>query len=81
MTKSLQVKEFWTTDLALSSALLCLGHRLNHIEKASPKASFVFQESVQLGRDVSTFWAGDLRVEPKQYFNCLKEIKSRLYGN
>lgn len=82
MSKSLRLNEtFSSTDLALSSALLCVGHRILRIDKDSPKSSFIFDRTGELERDVDIYWDGKLQVEAKRYFSCLKEIKSRLYGN
>lgn len=82
MNQKLQSQKiFSTTDLALCSALLCLGFRLKEIDKSAPRAFFLFERTIELERDSAMFWAGDLQVDPKRYFACLKEIKSRLYGN
>ena len=80
MNQILTDKDFSTTDLALSTALLCFGHKLKRIDKTSPRAFFIFIRTAHLERDAERFWAGELQIEPKQFFNCQKEIKSRLYG-
>jgi hypothetical protein len=71
---------FSTSDLSLASALLSLGYRLEVVEKQYPKSLFLFQRTKYLDEAVQGFWSGELRIEPKSYFNCLKEIKSRLYA-
>ena len=73
-------KPFSTSDLALSSALLCLGYQLREIQKTTPRAFFLFERTSELEGVAEMYWAGDLQVDPKKYFNCLKEIKTRLYG-
>lgn len=72
---------FLTSDLSLSSALLCKGFTLESVKKLQPKSQFLFYKSEKLDETIKDFWAGKLAVEPKSYFNCLKEIKSRLYQN
>ena len=71
---------FRTSDLPLSSALLCLGFCLETVEKEYPKSTFIFKRSEALDEAVQSFWASSLRLEPKAYFNCVKEVKSRLYS-
>ena len=71
---------FRTSDLPLSSALLCLGFCLDSVEKSYPKSMFIFKRSDELDEAIQSFWASTLRLEPKAYFNCVKEVKSRLYS-
>ena len=81
MTKSLTENDFFrTTDLPLASALLYFGYHLDSLEKGSPKATFIFLREEGLDKTVEAFWAGELLIEPKAFFNCQKEIKSRLYN-
>lgn len=70
---------FETSDLSLASALLFFGFKLESLERSNPKASFIFQRTEYLDETIQGFWAGELKVEPKAFFNCIKEIKSRLY--
>lgn len=72
---------FTTSELSLASVLVCLGYKLSLIEKHSPKSSFIFERTEYLDETVQGFWSGELRVEPKSFFNCIKEVKSRLYQN
>lgn len=81
MTNKLTNNDFFSsTDLCLGSTLLCLGYRLEAIEKNSPKSTFIFERNEGLDRAIQAFWAGEIRVDPKAFFNCLKEIKARLYS-
>ena len=70
---------FITSDLCLSAVLLCLGFRIEEIEKNQPKSSFLFKRMKGIDEAIRGFWAGELKLEPKSFFNCIKEIKSRLY--
>lgn len=72
---------FETAELSLASTLICLGFKLDYVEKKDPKSLFVFRREEQLDLAIQGFWAGELRVEPKAFFNCIKEVKSRLYDN
>lgn len=71
---------FSTSDLCLSACLLCLGFKLDTIEKSQPKSTFIFLRTEGLDKVIQAFWGGEVRVEPKAFFNCLKELKSRLYS-
>ena len=70
---------FVTSDMCLGAVLLCLGFTIERIERNRPKSSFLFKRVKGIDEAIQGFWAGKLNVEPKSFFNCIKEIKSRLY--
>ncbi len=71
---------YQTADLALASVIF-LFWPLKAINKQNPrKAQFLFKRSEELDRTVEQFWRGELKVEPQAYFNALRIIKARLYG-
>ena len=74
-------KDFYrTADLALASAIF-LFYPLETLDKQNPrKAQFLFRHSEGLNQIVEQFWKGELKVEPQAYFNALRIIKARLYG-
>ena len=74
-------KDFYrTADLALASAIF-LFYPLETLDKQNPrKAQFLFRQSEGLNQIVEQFWKGELKVEPQAYFNALRIIKARLYG-
>lgn len=69
-----------TTNLALATTL-SLWLPLEGIDKSSgsQRANFLFAKSNQLEKLITSFWKGDLRVEPQSFFNKLKAVKTRLY--
>lgn len=72
---------FWrTSDLSLSAVAL-LHRPLEAIEKRPDqrKAEFIFVHDAELDALVESYWHGDVRVEPRQYFAALRELKARLY--
>lgn len=69
-----------SSDLALVAALCTLGHKLNAIDKNNKKVFFSFERTTDLETDVSKFWNHELNIDPLRYFNCLKEIKTRIYS-
>jgi len=82
MTKEiLKEKDFYrTADLALATAVF-LFYPLEAIDKQNPrKAQFLFKRESQLDELIESYWRGELKVEPQAYFNALRIIKARLYG-
>ncbi len=72
---------FETSDLPLVAALLSHGAKIEFLERnGGPRVSFYFRRERALDKLVEAFWAHSLTVEPLQYFNALKEAKTRLYG-
>lgn len=72
---------FASTDMCLCGVLLYSGFRLESIDKHDPaKAVFYWEREKGLDETIQAFWAGETRTEPKRFFNCIKEIKSRLYA-
>jgi len=80
-TKTLNEKNFYrTADLALA-AVIFLFYPLEAIDKQNPrKAQFLFKRNSELDELIESYWRGELKVEPQAYFNALRVIKARLYG-
>lgn len=72
-------ENYITNDLALAATLHCLGFPLLKVTKDRPRADFLFDQNAQLIETVTKYWAGKLVVEPKNYFQTIKDIKTRLY--
>ena len=72
---------FVSSDLALA-AVVSIYFTIVIIDKENPrKAQFVFNRSKNLSDLVDKYWKKELLVEPRQYFDQLKALKARLYGN
>lgn len=71
-----------TADLALAGAAF-LFYRLEAIDRPpnSQKAFFLFKREDGLDKLIESYWRGEMKVEPQAYFNALRVIKARLYGN
>jgi len=68
-----------TNDLGLAT-VLSMFFTLDCVDKTNPqKATFLFKREKALEETVEAFWRRELKVEPQQYFQQLKMIKSRLY--
>jgi len=71
---------YQTADMSLAAALY-LFYPLEAIDKQNPrKAVFCFKRDDTLDEIVENFWRGALKIDPQLYFNALRAMKSRLYG-
>ena len=72
---------FRTSDMALAT-VISLFHAVEEVDRQNPRrAEFMFRQSAGLNRLVEDYWKGVLRIEPQQFFNQLRLIKARLYGD
>jgi hypothetical protein len=73
---------FGTTDLHLAASLKTMGYKIYAVEKDSsvypPRGEFLFKDSPSLRNDVSMFYCGELRLEPRKLFSEIKDIKFNL---
>jgi len=73
---------FTTYDLGCSTALLCADFELLTIEKTDPrKALFVFRKQGGIEETANKYFANKLEVRARSYFDNLKALKNKLYGN
>jgi hypothetical protein len=71
---------YQTADLALAAAIF-LFYPLETIDKQnSRKALFIFERKDGLDELVERYWRGELVADLQAYFNALRVIKARLYG-
>jgi hypothetical protein len=71
---------FITYDLALTCALLTQGHLMRGMDSNdNVKTGFEFTDDDILRNDIKRYWNDQLRVNPRTYFNMLKDLKSRIY--
>ena len=71
-----------TSDLALAAAI-SIWYPLEVVDRTQNlhKAVFLFKRDEQLDKFVESYWHGEIKINPIQYFNALKTIKARLYEN
>ena len=82
-TKPTEKEYFKSSDLALA-AVLFLFFPLEGIDKENPrKALFLFEKDSDghLDETITDYWRGELKVDPRRYFEALRQIKARLYEN
>jgi len=69
------------TEFPLAVTLMCLGKKLvalNRDPKTPEKIEFVFEKNEAVKNFVTRYWNGELLVEPKQFWNISRELKSRI---
>ena len=82
MTKEILKPEdiYATSDLALAT-VISLSHPIEEVDRLNPRrAEFLFRRTADLDRVVELYWKGLLQVEPQEFFNQLRIVKARLYG-
>lgn len=68
------------SDLALATTL-SLYSPIQKIESTdNRRVVFGFDKSQKVDDLITSFWLGELRIEPQQFFNQLKIIKTRIYS-
>lgn len=73
---------FTTYDLGCSTALLCADFELLTVRKTDPrKALFVFRKQSGIEETANKYFANKLDVKARSYFDHLKALKNKLYGN
>jgi hypothetical protein len=72
---------YCTTDLGLAATLLCVGCKLEALDKSnSRRALFIFEQTSDLNRALNNYWQDSAVVNPRAYFDSIRMLKSRLYG-
>lgn len=71
---------FRTSDLALA-ATLSITQKIVALDRQGGKTFFVFRNNRTLSELVSSYWQGEIQIEPQAYFNQLKALKTRLYSD
>ncbi len=69
---------FETADLNLATLIYYEGFNLVSIDRQNERSRFIFNATKELNQLIQQYWNGQLLVEPKSYFNSLREIKVRL---
>ncbi len=72
--------DYTTYDLALTCALLTIGLPLVDLDgNDRHKTGFIFEDTDALHTAIKAYWNDQLQVNPRAYFNMLKDLKSRIY--
>lgn len=70
---------YLTSDLAIATTI-SLFYPLDCLDKTNPKrVQFIFKRSDGMDQFIEMYWKGEIKVNPLEYFQQLKFLKSRLY--
>lgn len=71
-----------TQSLSLAATLISLGINLDSVIKdQEDKSTFIFLQTKELDQVIELFWKRELKVEPNSFWESLRFIKSRIYGD
>jgi hypothetical protein len=72
----------WTTyDLGVSTALLCAGFGLLSLNRTNPrKVIFIFRKAKNIDETANAYFADQLKLNARSFFDQLKALKNRLYS-
>jgi len=68
-------------DLGLAAALVSSGFVMSDTQRdTTGRTYFVFMQTNELDHAVNDYWADTLDVKARKYFDDIKMLKSRIYG-
>ncbi|NMC51524.1 hypothetical protein GYA54_02210 [Candidatus Kuenenbacteria bacterium] len=68
-------------DICLIATLCSYGYAVDAIDKQNPKkVVFIVKRDEKIDEITQQYWTNELLVEPKAFFNYLKELKTRIYN-
>lgn len=72
----------WTTyDLGVSTALLCAGFELLSLNRSNPrKVLFIFRREESIDETANAYFANQLTLNVRSFFDQLRALKNRLYS-
>lgn len=80
--QNINPKDVYTTqNLALAATLYVWYPLEGIVRNDSRKVDFQFPKNQELEKLVDSFWRKEVKVEPLSYFEALKTLKSRIYGD
>jgi hypothetical protein len=79
--KDIQHGDYYgTSDFGLA-AMLSLFYPIENFDRENPqRVKFLFKRCESLEKTVDEYLLGSLRVDPKDFYNQLKLLKTRLYS-
>lgn len=74
--------EYTTNDLAIAAMLVEHDYAIKRLDRNNPnRVVFEFQDTNSaIPTLVDGYWQNLLLVNPRSYFETLKQLKSRIYG-
>lgn len=70
---------FNTSDMASIAVLITVGYKVISLKKTQPgKTVFSFADDGQIQKILNRYWAKDLNVSARDFFENIKMIKTRM---
>ena len=74
-------KYFQSTDISLCACLLVFDFKVIDMDKSNPRRIvFFFKKTKEIENFSKKYYQHELQVEPMRFFQCLKELKARIYN-
>jgi len=75
-----QYDTYDTSDLALASFLF-LKHPMERMDKSTPgRCFFFFEDCEELRNDIDDYNHSTASVDPKRYFQSIRDLKAQIYN-
>lgn len=73
---------YGVSDLGQATALVCAGFEVIDLapNPDSDRVTFYFKPSERIAETTHLYWSGKLSVDAKQYWQEMKNLKTRLYS-
>jgi hypothetical protein len=74
--------KYGVNDLGQATALICAGFEVIDLtpNPDSDRVTFYFKPSERIAETTQLYWSGKLTVDAKQYWQEMKNLKTRLYS-
>jgi hypothetical protein len=70
-----------TFDLGAAASLVTAGFELVSLDKTNPKkVQFIFRRAIGIEKVVDEYWANQLEVKARAFFDNTKMLKNRIYS-
>jgi hypothetical protein len=76
-----QPEEVRISEFGLVAALVTSGFGIRRTERDGRRVLFIFENTKALEETTSGYWAGNLKVYARQYFDNTKMLKGMIYGD
>ncbi len=72
---------YQTSDLGCCAALVASGFELTSLDRTTHRVIFSITTTPELEHYITSYWSKDLLVSAQGYYEALKQVKARLYGD
>ncbi len=77
----MNLNEYTTSDLNEAAILRYFGNVIDFVDKTQRRAQFCFICNDEILKTLDGYKKRTLLVEPYAFFQCIKEVKDRLYND